>query len=83
MFFFKFGLLTCAFYAALTLSLEAGMWALTNHHGWMFFVDKRHPALSIAVVPAILFGFLWIVSFGAAWFIVYRDLKLIFPFLIK
>jgi hypothetical protein len=81
MFFLKFGLLTCAFYASLTLVLEAGIWALIYFKGVMFFIDQKHPALSLAVVPGIVFGFLWLISFSAAWFIVYRDLKSIIPFL--
>jgi|HubBroStandDraft_1064217.scaffolds.fasta_scaffold365727_2 hypothetical protein len=76
--FVKFGLLTLAFYAVLTLALEAGIWALTNFKGLMFFVDEKRPALSLAILPGIVFGSLWLLAFSAAWFIVYRDFRSVF-----
>jgi hypothetical protein len=75
MLFLKFGLFTCAFYVALTLLFEVGVWALIQSKGLMLFVDKEHPATSLAIIPGILFGAMWLVSFCAAWFFVYRDLK--------
>ena len=81
MLFLRIGLLTCAFYAALTLVLEAGVWALVKFKGLSFFIDEKHPALSLGIVPGIVFGFLWLVSFSVALLIVYHDLKSIYPFL--
>jgi len=81
MFFLKFGLLTCAFYVGLTIVLEGGLWALVYFKGLFIFIDEKHPALSLALVPAVIFGVTWLVSFSAAWFIVYRDLKTLFPLL--
>ncbi|MGA8224144.1 MAG: hypothetical protein WB780_21035 [Candidatus Acidiferrales bacterium] len=81
MFFLKFGLLTCAFYVGLTIVLEGGVWALIYFRGIMFFIDQKHPALSLAAVPAVIFGVTWLVSFSAAWFIVYRDMKGLLPLL--
>jgi hypothetical protein len=78
-FFYKFGLLTCGFYVVMTIILEAGLWAVFPNDGVMFFIDRKHPAVSLGFLPGVILGFLWFVSFSAAWYIVYRDFRAIFP----
>jgi len=75
MFFLKLGLLTCAFYAVLTALLEAGVWAIVYYNGVFLFFGQKHWFWSLGIKLALIFGFLWIISFGAARCIVYQGIK--------
>ncbi len=66
-FFFKLGLLTCGFYAALTIVLDADLWAVGFR--------TNGPGLTLGAKYGVIFGVLWLVSFSAAWRIVYIGLK--------
>jgi hypothetical protein len=73
--FFKLGLLTCLFYVVMTILLEAGLWGMVYFKGFMWFYRGKHPGLVLGVSWGAIFWVLWIISFSAAWFIVYHDLK--------
>jgi hypothetical protein len=73
--FLKLGLLTCAFYAGLTLVLEAGLRAVAYFRGVSVFASGRHPGLSLGVKLGFVSGVVWLIAFSAAWWIVYSDLK--------
>jgi hypothetical protein len=77
MFLGKLGLLTCGFYVGLVLLLEAGVWAVIRHRGGfgVLFYSGKHPGLGLGLFLGIVFGFLWLVSFIAAWWIVWPNFK--------
>jgi hypothetical protein len=76
MIMFKLGLLTCAFYVMLTILLEAAIWALAHREGGFgIFFAGRSWFWSAGLRLAFIFGGLWLVSFTAAWCIVYQGLK--------
>ena len=76
MVFFKLGLLTCAFYAVLTIVLEFALKGMVHFSGGLSFsVFGKHPALTLGVALGVLFGFVRLISFSAAWWIVYFNLK--------
>jgi hypothetical protein len=76
MLFFKLGLLTCAFYAVLTIVLEVALKATVRSSGGVsLFVYGKHPAMTLGAALGVVFGIVWLISFGAAWWIVYLDLK--------
>ncbi len=84
MFFIKLGLLTCAFYVGLTIALESGIWAIIHYRGLLYFFPKgRDMFWSLGFPFGIVFGTLWLVSFSAAWWIVYRDLEPILQRIMK
>jgi hypothetical protein len=76
---FKLGLLTCAFYVALTLLFEAGMWALAYFKGLSLFFATRDWFWGVGLRLAVIFGILWVISFSAAWCIVYASIKAKLP----
>jgi hypothetical protein len=76
MVFFKLGLLTCAFYAVLTIALEVVLKAMIRFSGGLsLFVYGKHPALTVGGVLGVIFGIVWLISYSAAWWIMYLDLK--------
>jgi hypothetical protein len=79
MFIFKLGLLTCAFYVALTMLLEAGLWGLAYFKGFGIFYAARDWFWGVGLRLGLIFGTLWAVSFTAAWCIVYASLKAKLP----
>ena len=84
MFFIKLGLLTRAFYAGLTIALESLIWASIRYWGLMYFLPKGKDLFWYLGLPfGIAFGTLWVISFSAAWWIVYRDLKPILQQILK
>jgi hypothetical protein len=72
----KCGLLTCGFYVVMTLVLEVALWP---GNGWMIFIDRKHPALGLGIFTGVILGFLWLVAFSAAWYIVARNLRSLLP----
>jgi hypothetical protein len=75
-FILKLGLLTCAFYAALTLALGTGVWFVIRTRGLMYFIPaSKHLFWIVGLQLGIVFGILWIISFGAAWLLTYPSLK--------
>jgi hypothetical protein len=79
--FFKLGLLTCGFYFGLTIVLLALRWALAHFTGLSVFVSARHPGLSLGLLYGAILGAAWLISFSAAWWIVYLDPKSRLPIL--
>jgi hypothetical protein len=83
MFFLKLGLLTCAFYIGLTIVVEAVLWAVIYFNGLGLFVSVRHPGwslgselgLKMGLAFGVIFGVVWLISFAAAWRIVFLDLR--------
>jgi hypothetical protein len=74
MFIFKLGLLTCAFYVALTVLLEAGIWALAHFRGFGMYFATRDWFWGVGLRLGFIFGTLWAISFGAAWYITYMTI---------
>jgi hypothetical protein len=72
-FFFKLGLLTCGFYAALTIVLDAALVAAA--HLWAVGFRTNGPGLTLGAKYGVIFGVLWLISFSAARWIVYSGLK--------
>jgi hypothetical protein len=84
MFFIKLGLLACAFYAGLTLVLEAAVWAVIRTAGLMYFFPRgKNMFWHLGLTFGVLFGVLWAISFSVAWWITYRDLKPILQQIMK
>ena len=79
MFFFKLGLLSCTFYVVLTILLEGVYWAVIRSGGVMWFYTGAHPYLRLGLFFGVIFGIIWLISFGAAWYIVYLDVRSKFP----
>jgi len=77
MFFLKLGLLTCAFYALLIILAEAGIIAFIRTTGGLAYFSKvgTHMYWTLGLQLAVVFGGLWLISFGAAWWIVYKDIE--------
>ena len=75
MLIFRLGLLACAFYAALTVLLLLGAWALAYFKGLGVFFGEKHSVWTLGLKLGFIFGTLWILSFTAAWCIVYQGLK--------
>ncbi len=76
MFAFKFCLLTCLFYIILTVLLVGSLWAkVVFGNGLMIIFPKDHLGLKLVVLPGIVLGLMWPISFTAASFIVYREVK--------
>jgi hypothetical protein len=78
----KLGLLTCAFYVALTLLLEVGIWARAYFGGGFgIFVAGKSWFWGMGLWLGVIFGLLWVISFGAAWCIIYASFKAKLPVL--
>jgi hypothetical protein len=71
--FFKLGLLTCVFYVGLTIALDAVLMLLIHLTPVGFRIDG--PGLTSGARYGVIFGVLWLISFSAAWWIVYLGLK--------
>jgi hypothetical protein len=72
---FKLALLTCAFYAGFTVLIEAVLWAIANFWGLGVVISGKLWGLRLGVKFGLFFGVVWLISFVAAWWIVYLDLK--------
>jgi hypothetical protein len=75
MFLFKIGLFTCAFYIGMTVLFEATLWAVALFWGFGMFLSGRHPFLRLGVQLGAIFGSMWLISFSAAWWILFPGLK--------
>jgi len=75
MLIFKLGLLTCLFYVALTILLEAVLWVVAYYKGIGVFFSGEHWFWTLGLKLGFIFGTLWIISFSAAWCISYLSLK--------
>jgi hypothetical protein len=76
MYLFKLGLLTCAFYVGLTLFFEGALVALAHFTAWgVRYGGGKHWFVGVGLRLAFVFGTLWIISFAAAWYVVYHGLK--------
>jgi|HubBroStandDraft_5_1064220.scaffolds.fasta_scaffold100251_2 hypothetical protein len=76
MFLFKLGFLTCAFYIGLTLLFEGAILAMEHLIGPTgVFWSGRHSFWTLGARLGAIFGVLWMISFSAAWCIVYSGLK--------
>ena len=75
MYLFKLGLLTCAFYAGLTMLLGVGVWAVVYFKGLFMAFGGKHWFWTLGLKLGLVFGTLWVISFTAAWCIVYQGLK--------
>jgi hypothetical protein len=73
MVFFKLSLLACAFYVGLVVLVNAVLLALAQFSPVGFRIDG--PGLSLGARYGVIFGTLWLISFSAAWWIVYLGLK--------
>jgi hypothetical protein len=71
--FFKLGLLTCVFYVGLTIVLDAVRMLLIPLTPVGFRINGLGFALGARY--GVSFGTLWLISFSAAWWIVYLGLK--------
>ena len=66
MFILKLTLVTCAFYIGITLLLLVGLLAIVHLKGMVgYTLDWRS--------FGVLFGLIWLVSFSAAWRVVYHQ----------
>jgi hypothetical protein len=84
MFLMKLGLFACAFYAALTIVLEAAVWAMIRVGGIMYFLPRGKDLFwYLGLAFGVLFGVLWAISFSVAWWLTYKDLKPILQQIIK
>jgi hypothetical protein len=75
MMIFKLGVLTCAFYVGLTVVIEAVLWAVAYFWGLGVYISGKHWGLRLGVRLGLFFGVVWLISFVAAWWIVYLDLR--------
>jgi hypothetical protein len=74
--FFKLGLLTCAFYVGLTILLYATFLAVIHFSGPIGIIYRgKHWFWTMGSRFGLVFGFLWFLSFAAAWCIVYADIS--------
>jgi hypothetical protein len=75
----KLGLLSCAFYVGVTVLLGAALCAVIYFRGLAVFVDGRNAGLRFGIAYGAVFGVIWLVSFAAAWWIVWSGIKSNFP----
>jgi hypothetical protein len=66
MFILKLTLVTCAFYMGITLLLLVGLLAIIHLKGMVGYTLNWRSF-------GVLFGLIWLVSFSAAWRIVYHQ----------
>jgi hypothetical protein len=71
--FFKLGLLTCVFYVGLTIVLDAVRMLLIHLTPVGLRIDG--PGLTLGAKDGVIFGTLWLISFSAAWWIVYLGIR--------
>jgi hypothetical protein len=71
--FFKHGLLTCVFYVGLTIVLDAVRMLLIHLMPVGLRIDG--PSLTLSAKYGVIFGTLWLISFSAAWWIVYLGIS--------
>jgi hypothetical protein len=80
----KLGFLSCAFYAAITILLEAALWVVVWFRGSVaLFVPEKHWGLRFGVILGALFGLIWLVSFTSAWYLTYLSVRLTFSTAIR
>jgi hypothetical protein len=73
---FKLGLLTAAFYVLLTMIAEAAIWGMVHFNGgFAIFFRGKHWFWILGAKLGFIFGILWLISFSAAWYIVYQGIK--------
>jgi hypothetical protein len=76
MLIFKLGLLTAAFYVLLTMIVEAAIWGMVySKSGFALFFRGKHWSWILGAKLGLIFGVLWLISFSAAWCIVYQGIK--------
>ena len=66
MFIVKLGFVTCAIYMGITLFLGLGLLLLVHFKGSAWYLLNWRSF-------ALLFGFVWLISFSAAWRVVYTQ----------
>ena len=66
MFILKLTIVTCAFYMGITLLLLVGLFAIVHLKGMVGYTLNWRSF-------GVLFGMIWLVSFSAAWRIVYHQ----------
>ncbi len=66
MFILKLTIVTCAFYMGITLLLLVGLFAIVHLKGMVGYSLNWRSF-------GVLFGMIWLVSFSAAWRIVYHQ----------
>jgi hypothetical protein len=66
MFILKLTLVTCAFYMGITLLLLVGLLAIVHLKGMVGYTLNWRSF-------GVLFGLIWLVSFSAAWRVVYHQ----------
>jgi hypothetical protein len=66
MFILKLTIVTCAFYMGITLLLLVGLFAIVHLKGIVGYTLNWRSF-------GVLFGMIWLVSFSAAWRIVYHQ----------
>jgi hypothetical protein len=66
MFILKLTLVTCAFYLGITLLLLVGLLAIVHLKGMVGYTLNWRSF-------GVLFGLIWLVSFSAAWRVVYHQ----------
>ena len=66
MFILKLTLVTCAFYIGITLLLLVGLLAIVHLKGMVGYTLNWRSF-------GVLFGLIWLVSFSAAWRVVYHQ----------
>jgi len=72
--FFKLGVLTCVFYVGLTIVLDGAVVLLVHLRGTVAF-RINGPGVTLGAKYGVIFAALWLISFSAAWWIVYLGLK--------
>ena len=78
----KLSLLTCACYLVLTIILEFAFLAFVRVVGdFSGSFPAKHSSSWAGLMVGVIFGILWLISFGVAWHIVYRGVRSRFPFL--
>jgi len=75
----KLALLTCLFYIVATALFELVLWILVQFRGVMIFIMGPHWFWSVGLLFGIVLGTLWLISFGAAWYIVARGIRSVLP----
>jgi hypothetical protein len=66
MFILRLSIVTCAFYLGITLLLVLGMAMLVHLRGSVWYLFNWRSV-------GLLFGLIWLLSFGAAWHIVFNQ----------
>jgi hypothetical protein len=74
--FLKVGILTCGFYVVATLVLEIGLWAVAYFKGFgIWGLPGKYLGVYLGIAYGTVLGGLWVLSFSAAWWVVYSGMK--------